>query len=95
MDHVSIFLDFTTISCPEDSGSCTLVYRHSYFIFIIYEANVFFLLLLLGMMSSALVPLEEFREINYSKQYGLTHDPEVLDILDTVSKTKGVRMHIF
>lgn len=48
-----------------------------------------------GMMSSALVPLEEFREINYSKQYGLTHDPEVLDILDTVSKTKGVRMHIF
>lgn len=47
-------------------------------------------LLLLGMMSSALVPLEEFREINYSKQYGLTHDPEVLDILDTVSKTKGV-----
>jgi hypothetical protein len=42
------------------------------------------------MMSSALVPLEEFREINYSKQYGLTHDPEVLDILDTVSKTKGV-----
>ncbi|KAJ6867638.1 universal stress protein PHOS32-like [Populus alba x Populus x berolinensis] len=39
---------------------------------------------------SPLVPLEEFREINYSKQYGLTHDPEVLDILDTVSKTKGL-----
>ncbi|KAF5737707.1 universal stress protein A-like protein [Tripterygium wilfordii] len=39
---------------------------------------------------SPLVPLEEFREINYSKQYGLTHDPEVLDILDTVSRTKGV-----
>lgn len=66
---------------------------HSYFIFIIYEANFFFFCR--GMMSSALVPLEEFREINYSKQYGLTHDPEVLDILDTVSKTKGVRMHIF
>jgi hypothetical protein len=39
---------------------------------------------------AALVPLEEFREINFSKQYGLTNDPEVLDILDTVSKTKGV-----
>ncbi|KAJ6735299.1 hypothetical protein OIU79_002377 [Salix purpurea] len=48
---------------------------------------------LLGMMSSALVPLEEFREINYSKQYGLTHDPEVHEILDTVSKTKGVCLH--
>ncbi|KAH8483060.1 hypothetical protein Peur_064550 [Populus x canadensis] len=41
---------------------------------------------------SPLVPLEEFREINYSKQYGLTHDPEVLDILDTVSKTKGAKV---
>ncbi|KAJ4828784.1 hypothetical protein Tsubulata_010797 [Turnera subulata] len=38
---------------------------------------------------SPLVPLEEFKEINYSKQYGLTYDPEVLDILDTVSRTKG------
>lgn len=52
----------------------------------------FFFFFCRGMMSSALVPLEEFREINYSKQYGLTHDPEVLDILDTVSKTKGVCM---
>jgi hypothetical protein len=42
---------------------------------------------------SALVPLAEFREINFSKQYGLTYDPEVLDILDTVSRTKGVCMH--
>ncbi|KAF9664193.1 hypothetical protein SADUNF_Sadunf17G0130700 [Salix dunnii] len=41
---------------------------------------------------SPLVPLEEFREINYSKQYGLTHDPEVHDILDTVSKTKGAKV---
>ncbi|XP_038720179.1 universal stress protein PHOS32 [Tripterygium wilfordii] len=41
---------------------------------------------------SPLVPLEEFREINYSKQYGLTHDPEVLDILDTVSRTKGAKV---
>lgn len=39
---------------------------------------------------AALVPLEEFREINFSKQYGITNDPEVLDILDTVSKTKRV-----
>lgn len=39
---------------------------------------------------AALVPLEEFREINFSKQYGLTYDPEVLEILDTASKTKGV-----
>eukprot|EP00258_Populus_trichocarpa_P003812 XP_002305257.3 universal stress protein PHOS32 isoform X1 [Populus trichocarpa] len=38
---------------------------------------------------SPLVPLAEFREINFSKQYGLTYDPEVLDILDTVSRTKG------
>jgi hypothetical protein len=91
MDHVSIFLDFTTISCPEDSGSCTLVYIH--ILFLLFMKLIFFFFR--GMMSSALVPLEEFREINYSKQYGLTHDPEVLDILDTVSKTKGVRMHIF
>ncbi|XP_062152583.1 universal stress protein PHOS32 [Alnus glutinosa] len=41
---------------------------------------------------SPLVPLEEFREINFSKQYGLTNDPEVLDILDTVSKTKGAKV---
>ncbi|GLT64677.1 hypothetical protein SLA2020_371550 [Shorea laevis] len=40
----------------------------------------------------ALVPLEEFREINFSKQYGLKYDPEVLDILDTVSRTKGVKV---
>lgn len=89
MDHVSIFLDFTTISCPEDSGSCTvLVYIH--ILFLLFMKLMFFFCR--GMMSSALVPLEEFREINYSKQYGLTHDPEVLDILDTVSKTKGVCM---
>ncbi|KAJ9147227.1 hypothetical protein P3X46_029408 [Hevea brasiliensis] len=41
---------------------------------------------------SPLVPLEEFREINYSKQYGLSHDPEVLNILDTVSNTKGAKV---
>ncbi|KAK1263367.1 hypothetical protein QJS04_geneDACA017508 [Acorus gramineus] len=39
---------------------------------------------------SPLVPLDEFREMNLSKQYGLTPDPEVLDILDTVSRTKQV-----
>lgn len=41
---------------------------------------------------SPLIPLEEFREINFSKQYGLTSDPEVLDVLDTVSRTKGVKV---
>lgn len=41
---------------------------------------------------SPLVPLEEFREINFSKQYGLTSDPEVLDILDTLSRTKGAKV---
>lgn len=42
---------------------------------------------------AALVPLEEFREINFSKQYGLSNDPEVFDILDTISRTK--RVYIF
>ncbi|XP_041002474.1 universal stress protein PHOS34 [Juglans microcarpa x Juglans regia] len=41
---------------------------------------------------SPLVPREEFREINFSKQYGLTYDPEVLEILDTASKTKGAKV---
>ncbi|KAE8021919.1 hypothetical protein FH972_007766 [Carpinus fangiana] len=41
---------------------------------------------------SPLVPLEEFREINFSKQYGISNDPEVLDILDTVSKTKRAKV---
>ncbi|XP_050229964.1 universal stress protein PHOS32 [Mercurialis annua] len=48
--------------------------------------------LLFEATGSPLVPLEELREINYSKQYGLTHDPEVLDILDTVSRTKGAKV---
>ncbi|XP_068345419.1 universal stress protein PHOS32-like [Pyrus communis] len=40
---------------------------------------------------SPLIPLEELVETNVSKQYGLTNDPEVLDILDKVSKTKGAK----
>ncbi|KAG5247206.1 universal stress protein [Salix suchowensis] len=40
----------------------------------------------------SLVPLEEFREINFSKQYGLTYDPEVHDILDTFSRAKGAKV---
>lgn len=41
---------------------------------------------------AALVPLEELREINFTKQYGIARDPEVIDILDTASRTKGVFM---
>ncbi|KAK6912325.1 UspA [Dillenia turbinata] len=41
---------------------------------------------------SPLIPWEEFRETNISKQYGLTLDPEVLNILDTVANTKGVKV---
>ncbi|CAE5965961.1 unnamed protein product [Arabidopsis lyrata] len=41
---------------------------------------------------SPLVPLEEFREINLSKQYGLAYDPEVLDVLDTLSRAKKVKV---
>ncbi|WJX58656.1 hypothetical protein P8452_44088 [Trifolium repens] len=40
---------------------------------------------------SPLVPLEELREINFTKQYGIARDPEVIDILETASKTKGVK----
>ncbi|KAL3630386.1 hypothetical protein CASFOL_023370 [Castilleja foliolosa] len=41
---------------------------------------------------SPLIPLEEFREINVAKHYGLTPDPEVLDMLDSVSKAKKVKV---
>ncbi|EOA31604.1 hypothetical protein CARUB_v10014810mg [Capsella rubella] len=41
---------------------------------------------------SPLVPLEEFREVNFSKQYGLAYDPEVLDVLDTLSRAKKVKV---
>lgn len=41
---------------------------------------------------SPLIPLEEFREINFSKQYWLKYDPEVLEILDTVARTKGAKV---
>ncbi|KAI4321233.1 hypothetical protein MLD38_034639 [Melastoma candidum] len=41
---------------------------------------------------SPLIPLEELREVNFSKQYGLTYDPEVLDVLDSVSKEKEAKV---
>ncbi|KAM1017837.1 hypothetical protein ACFX2A_048350 [Malus domestica] len=42
---------------------------------------------------SPLIPLEELvLETNVSKQYGLTNDPEVLDILDKVSRSKGAKV---
>jgi len=37
---------------------------------------------------SPLIPLSEFRELSLSKQYGITPDPEVLDMLDTVARQK-------
>ncbi|KAM0936274.1 putative universal stress protein A family [Dioscorea sansibarensis] len=40
--------------------------------------------------NSALIPLDEFKEMNVSKQYGVNKDQEVLDILDTASKTGKV-----
>ncbi|BAT81297.1 uncharacterized protein HKW66_Vig0128760 [Vigna angularis] len=41
--------------------------------------------------SPALVPLEELRELNFTKQYGIARDAEVIDLLDTAWKTKGVK----
>ncbi|KAL3845075.1 hypothetical protein ACJIZ3_002478 [Penstemon smallii] len=41
---------------------------------------------------SPLIPLEEFKEINVCKQYGLTPDAQVLDMLDKVSRTKKVNV---
>ncbi|XP_057807286.1 universal stress protein PHOS34 [Salvia miltiorrhiza] len=41
---------------------------------------------------SPLIPLLEFREISVAKRYGLTPDPEVLDMLDTVSNTRRVKV---
>lgn len=41
---------------------------------------------------SPLIPLEEFREIKLEKQYGLSNDAEVLDILDKLATTKGVKV---
>ncbi|KAL8550095.1 hypothetical protein ACS0TY_008794 [Phlomoides rotata] len=41
---------------------------------------------------SPLIPLEEIREINVSKRYGLTPDAEVLDMLDTVTRNKRVKV---
>lgn len=44
---------------------------------------------------AALIPIDEFREMNLSKLYGINPDREVLDILDTASKTKQVIAYIF
>ncbi|WOL00464.1 hypothetical protein Cni_G09177 [Canna indica] len=41
---------------------------------------------------SPLIPLEEFKELNLSVQYGITPDGEVLDILQSASKTKQVKV---
>ncbi|PHU16816.1 hypothetical protein BC332_12511 [Capsicum chinense] len=39
---------------------------------------------------SPLIPLDEFKQINVSKYYGLNPDKEVLDMLEPVSKHKKV-----
>ncbi|KAG4966525.1 hypothetical protein JHK84_041104 [Glycine max] len=46
---------------------------------------------LLSLSYVTLVPLEELRELNFTKQYGIARDPEVIGILDTASKTKGAK----
>nr|XP_018622021.1 universal stress protein PHOS34-like isoform X2 [Nicotiana tomentosiformis] len=43
-----------------------------------------------NLIEEASIPLDEFREINVSKHYGLNPDKEVLNMLDTVSKVKKV-----
>ncbi|KAG5609182.1 hypothetical protein H5410_020463 [Solanum commersonii] len=39
---------------------------------------------------SPLIPLDEFKQINVSKYYGLNPDKEVIDMLEPVSKLKKV-----
>ncbi|KAI4299652.1 hypothetical protein L6164_033088 [Bauhinia variegata] len=41
---------------------------------------------------SPLVPLEELREINFSKQYGIARDAELIEILDNVANTKRAKV---
>ncbi|KAL5721688.1 hypothetical protein ACHQM5_005301 [Ranunculus cassubicifolius] len=42
---------------------------------------------------SPLIPLDEFKETNVSKQYGIVSNSDVLDILEYV-KTKGVNVSV-
>ncbi|KAG7016574.1 Universal stress protein A-like protein [Cucurbita argyrosperma subsp. argyrosperma] len=41
---------------------------------------------------SPLIPLDEFKDIKLEKQYGLRNDAEVLDVLDSLATSKGVRV---
>ncbi|CAL9102459.1 unnamed protein product [Musa textilis] len=41
---------------------------------------------------SPLIPLDEFGEMNLTVRYGISPDGEVLDILNTASMTKGVKV---
>ncbi|XP_042511740.1 universal stress protein PHOS34-like [Macadamia integrifolia] len=45
-----------------------------------------------GENGSPSIPLEELKVTTVSKQYGLNPDAEVLDLLDTVSRTKGAKV---
>lgn len=44
---------------------------------------------------AALIPLDEFKEMNLPVQYGINPDMEVLDILETAAKTKQVLFFFF
>eukprot|EP01018_Ginkgo_biloba_P031233 Gb_22452 [translate_table: standard] len=41
---------------------------------------------------SPLIPLSEFRELSLSNQYGLSLDPKILDMLDTISRQKEAKV---
>nr|WEY07703.1 universal stress protein PHOS32-like protein [Agave sisalana] len=41
-----------------------------------------------GDTGTPLIPLDEFKEMNLPKQYGINPDPEVLQLLEDASKTK-------
>ncbi|XP_020576270.1 universal stress protein PHOS34 isoform X2 [Phalaenopsis equestris] len=48
-----------------------------------------------GNTGSPLIPLEELREMNLPKLYGVNPDPEILDLLDSASRTMKVVCKIY
>ncbi|XP_020677518.1 universal stress protein PHOS32 [Dendrobium catenatum] len=45
-----------------------------------------------GNTGSPLIPMEELREMNLPKLYGINPDPEILDLLDSTSRTMKVKV---